>query len=64
MVFVAICFYISSRKKHSPPRTVGKGAGVGGLSWLAVLGWAGLGWSGLAWARLGWLAGLGWAGPG
>ena len=46
-----------------PPGTLGRGAGVGGLGWLAGLDWARLGWSGLAWARLGWLAwaGLGWA---
>ena len=50
-----------TQEKLPPPWTLGRGAGVGGLGWLARLGWARLGWSGLAWARLGWLARLAWA---
>jgi len=64
MFFGHLLLYKLAQETLPPPGTLGRGAGVGGLGWLAGLGWARLGWSGLAWARLGWLAGLGWAGLG
>ena len=40
--FPAICFYISSRKKHSSPLGHWEG-GLGWVGWAGWLGWAGLG---------------------